>query len=704
MTLMRNIRLLAAFLLVTLAALMPSTASAQSSTVSWSTAGVGNGKKMPNPATATASDGTGVTLSYSSTTNGGSFVPVYDNSFLTYSSGRFGSSSGGVLIAFDNDSWDPADKIITTITLGRAVTGLSLSINDINRGTGSVGSWGTTFRDVVMVEYDTGSGSFQSITNSSSLWSAGSAITQRGSTFIGEQTSDQTSTSGTLDLHFGDVSVKRIRITFNSDTSGWFDAAQPESQQIAISALAFDAPGADLSLSKTRVSGIPTNGGSVTWRLTVSNSSSSSLSASGVTVKDYFPAGFTFSSASGTGTFAPQSNVWRVGKPIAPGQDVSLDITGTISATPGAPITNYAEIITSNAPDSDSTPGNGVTTEDDYASITFTVAGTRAAGIAPALTCPAGSVLFDWDSKSWAAGSTNNFFQLDVIGPIGFQISNPGNWLSDRAYGGQAPILQTISNGGKTGERLLFEWVDLPNRNARVVTQITLPTVMRGAQFMIADVDYWNGQFADYVEVEGLYQGATVIPTLTNGATNYVIGNSAYGDGLSSDGAADGNVIVTFDQSIDQIIIRYGNHSLAPSNPGQQGIAIHDILFCRPTTTLVTIKTSRILNDPINGTNNPKMIPGATVEYCVLVKNTGDTVANNIRASDSIPDELTYASGSMTSGVTCASATTAEDDDSSSADESDPIGASIEGANITMTADSLDSGATMAVKFQTKIN
>jgi hypothetical protein len=58
----------------------------------------------------------------------------------------------------------------------------------------------------------------------------------------------------------------------------------------------------------------------------------------------------------------------------------------------------------------------------------------------------------------------------------------------------------------------------------------------------------------------------------------------------------------------------------------------------------------------------------------------------------------------MTSGITCASATTAEDDDSSSADESDPIGASIVGANISVTADSLDSGATMAVKFQTKIN
>lgn len=701
---MCDIRWLAAWLLMTLAAVLPHAASAQSSNASWSSAGAANGKSMPNPAAITASDGTSIALSYNTTTNGGAFLPVYDNSFVTYSSSQFGSSTGVALMAFDNDKWDTADKVITTISLGRAVTGLTFSINDINRGAGSFGTWGTTFRDVVTVEYDTGNGSFQSVTNNSSLWSAGSSITQSGSTFVGQQTSAQTSTNGTLNLHFNNVSVKRVRITFSSDSSGWFDAAQPASQVIAISALTFDAPGADLSLSNTRVSAVPANGGSVTWRLTVSNSSASFLSASGVTVKEYLPAGFTFTSANGTGTYDSHTNTWSVGEAIAPGQSVSLDISGTISATPGTSITNSAEIMTSSAPDGDSTAGNGVASEDDYAANTFTVAGTRGAGVAPVLTCPAGSVLFDWDSKSWAAGSTNNFFQLDVIGQIGFNITNAGNWLNNSTYGGQSPVLQTAVNGGKTGEKLLFQLVDLPNTSARVVTQITLPTILRGAQFMIADVDYASGQFADYVEIEGRYQGATVLPILTNGDVNYVIGNSTYGDGLSSDSSPAGNVTVTFNQSIDQIIIRYGNHSLAPSNPGQQGIAIHDILFCRPTTTLATTKTSRILNDPINGTNNPKLIPGATVEYCIQIKNTGDTEASNISAADVIPGNTTYVANSMISGQNCTSAATAEDDNNFGTDESDPFGASVSGANITMTAGSLNAGTTMAVKFQAKIN
>ena len=34
---------------------------------------------------------------------------------------------------------------------------------------------------------------------------------------------------------------------------------------------------------------------------------------------------------------------------------------------------------------------------------------------------------------------------------------------------------------------------------------------------------------------------------------------------------------------------------------------------------LTATKTSRVISDPFNGTTNPKMIPGAVVEYCVAV-------------------------------------------------------------------------------------
>ena len=59
---------------------------------------------------------------------------------------------------------------------------------------------------------------------------------------------------------------------------------------------------------------------------------------------------------------------------------------------------------------------------------------------------------------------------------------------------------------------------------------------------------------------------------------------------------------------------------------------------------LVTVaKTSRVVSDPVNLTNNPKAIPGATVEYCITVANaTGAATATDVDVSDDLPVDVTY--------------------------------------------------------------
>lgn len=47
-------------------------------------------------------------------------------------------------------------------------------------------------------------------------------------------------------------------------------------------------------------------------------------------------------------------------------------------------------------------------------------------------------------------------------------------------------------------------------------------------------------------------------------------------------------------------------------------------------------KSSVILWDPVNGTTNPKAIPGAVVEYCLAVTNTGSQAASGVSFSDSL--------------------------------------------------------------------
>lgn len=460
---------------------------------------------------------------------------------------------------------------------------------------------------------------------------------------------------------------------------------------------------ADLSLTKTLVGAAPGSGGTATWRLTVSNAAASTQQANGVSVTDALPAGFTFTSASGTGSFNPATGVWTVGS-VPAGQSRSIDIVGIANATAGVVLTNTAEITASSAPDSDSTPGNAATAEDDYASASFTVAGTRTAGTPPTLSCPAGTVLFDWDPLSWTPGSTSNSYTLSTLGSIGFGLTNPGTWLNNAGLGGQSPNLQTVVNGGIPGQRSLIQLVDLPSTSARVTSTITLPKVMQGAQFSIFDLDFGANQFADTVTVEGQLAGATVLPVLTNGAVNYVIGNSAFGDGVANNDSAAGTVVATFSQPIDTIVIRYGNHGLAPANPGQQAIAVSDITFCHPVTTITAAKTSLVLSDPINGTASPKAVPGATVRYCVTVSNTGTVPAAGVIASDPLPVGVTLVPGSARSGSDCGSAATPEDDDGAGADESDPFGAAITGTTLTATAPTLAEGQAFAITFEATVD
>jgi uncharacterized repeat protein (TIGR01451 family) len=62
---------------------------------------------------------------------------------------------------------------------------------------------------------------------------------------------------------------------------------------------------------------------------------------------------------------------------------------------------------------------------------------------------------------------------------------------------------------------------------------------------------------------------------------------------------------------------------------------------------LTVTKTSKIISDPVNNSTNPKMIPGAVVEYCIAVANAAGTnaaTATNIAVSDTLPAQTTYLS------------------------------------------------------------
>jgi uncharacterized repeat protein (TIGR01451 family) len=81
----------------------------------------------------------------------------------------------------------------------------------------------------------------------------------------------------------------------------------------------------------------------------------------------------------------------------------------------------------------------------------------------------------------------------------------------------------------------------------------------------------------------------------------------------------------------------------ANGNVGNDGASFAENDYTVLAAALTAVKTSKIISDPVNGTTNPKMIPGATVEYCIAVSNgAGSATATNVALSDPLPTQTTY--------------------------------------------------------------
>ena len=114
------------------------------------------------------------------------------------------------------------------------------------------------------------------------------------------------------------------------------------------------------------------------------------------------------------------------------------------------------------------------------------------------------------------------------------------------------------------------------------------------------------------------------------------------------------------------------------------------------TATLTLDKRSTVISDPVNGTTNPKLIPGAVVEYCIAVSNAaGGAAANSIAVSDILPATLTYVASSIrlngtTTGLTC------------NADGS--AGGSFSSGTVSGTITTVAAGDTRTLVFRATVN
>jgi len=126
---------------------------------------------------------------------------------------------------------------------------------------------------------------------------------------------------------------------------------------------------ADLELVKQADKVLLTVGDQVTFTIRLVNNGPAA--ATGIEVTDLLPVGITFGQATATlGTYNNTTGKWQLAN-LNSGSQAVLTITGTVTSA-GA-FTNTAEVTASGLTDPDSSPGNGVATEDDQSSVTVTV-------------------------------------------------------------------------------------------------------------------------------------------------------------------------------------------------------------------------------------------------------------------------------------------------------------------------------------------
>jgi uncharacterized repeat protein (TIGR01451 family) len=143
------------------------------------------------------------------------------------------------------------------------------------------------------------------------------------------------------------------------------------------------------------------------------------------------------------------------------------------------------------------------------------------------------------------------------------------------------------------------------------------------------------------------------------------------------------------------------------TDAARDGAHSDDDAYRIETATLTVTKTSTVISDPFNLLANPKRIPGAVIEYCVTVENTGDASATAVVVTDALAGQpVTYQAGTLFTVDTGADCTggDAEDDDATDADETDPNGASEASGTITATFGTVPANAGKAMRFRVTID
>jgi uncharacterized repeat protein (TIGR01451 family) len=433
--------------------------------------------------------------------------------------------------------------------------------------------------------------------------------------------------------------------------------------------------GADLALSKSVSKSIVTSGENVVFTLSLRNYGP--LEAANVVIRDLLPAGLTYVSHSGSGSYLPGSGDWTLAS-VPAGTITTLAITATVTGAAGSSHINTATVLSSSRPDpvaSNNSASAMVTigTVDLAVSITVNNS-TPAVGDVVIYTVkvtnngPSAASTIQLRAKL----DQVSFFPIAGVPEFGTYSTGTGLWNLDDLANGQTATLTITATVFSTASLKTISTVatlrgvtpadsNAANNEAKVDiavggTDLKLtktasnltPGVGEQFNYIITLTNLGPRQATgisvqDILPPEVTYKAdsGTVTAVAAGNAAGTFSKNSGVWSGISLDNGASATLTLTVqvnNGTSGKLVTNNAFITAATQPDPNQANNIASVQVAITGTDLAITKT---VSD-----SNP--IIGANFTYTLTVTNNGPRNATNVRMRDILPPELEFVSATGT--------------------------------------------------------
>ncbi|MFC4479175.1 PKD domain-containing protein [Flavobacterium chungangensis] len=454
-------------------------------------------------------------------------------------------------------------------------------------------------------------------------------------------------------------------------------------------------PVSDLSLTKTVNNATPLVGSQVTFEVVITNSGKDDNK--GVQVTDLLPSGYTLTGYTiSTGTYTPATGLWNVGN-IINGKSETLQITATVNASGN--YTNIAEVTAADYEDPDSTPNNGVTTEDDYATATVTP-NAQAADLSLTKTVNnttpliGTQVIFEVIATNNGPQNTIGVEVTDLL-PSGYTFTNysttkgtynptTGKWAIGSFLSGDSQVLRITAVVNPTGDYVNIAEVtasNLPDPNSTpnngITTENDYAEIATTPAVPMADLSLTKSvvggnispifgatvTFEITVKNSGPQNatGVKVIDMLPSGY-EYVVYSSTAGQYFNSTGIWEiGTIPNGSSESLligakvnttgvyQNIAEVYASNELDPDSTPNNNVSGEDDISSVLLTPVPAVADLSIEKKVINNILNPAV--GSQISFSITLTNSGPSNATGVIVKDVLPSGYDYIFYNSTSGA-----------------------------------------------------